>query len=370
MSKILISFLGNLNYDTRTFNFFDSLNAENHDVYFVGFDWLTEGFQTFQSEQIKIYKLVKARYSILFYLKFFIIQLKSAFKINADIYLASDFFSLPALFIVAKLKRKKIFYDSREIFTELPFHENKKILKKIIKMVEAPLIRNVNKVFVTGEMDAEYLGKKYNINNFSLQRNFPLLNTNVCPVDLNNRFNIPGTSKAILYQGTVVKGRGLEIYFECIQKLEEFYLVILGSGEHLEHYKSLSDKLEISSRIIFAGKINQDEILNYTAGAFAGLSVIDNISINNYYALPNKLFEYIMTGLPVIVNDLPQMKNIVEKYNVGAVLKTNHGAELAEVLLKWKNDEHLYMELKNNCIKASGELNWEKEFEKNKLLFH
>jgi glycosyltransferase involved in cell wall biosynthesis len=127
--------------------------------------------------------------------------------------------------------------------------------------------------------------------------------------------------------------------------------------------------MKINDRVFFVGKISQDKLLNYTAGAFAGLSLIDDISINNHYALPNKLFEYVMSGLPVIASNLPQMKKIVLEYDIGAVIKESNEDELVEVLNKWSNDQSLYKTKKENCIKASATLNWETEFENIYYLF-
>ncbi len=369
MKTITIGFLGNLNYDTRTFNFFNSLTESGNEVCFIGFDWLTKEFNSYFDENISITKLVKGKFSLFFYLKFFIIQLRSALKIKSDIYLASDFFSLPALFITAKLYNKKIFYDSRELFTELPFHENKPVVRKIIEIFERYLIKRVDVVFTTGEMDSDYLKKLYSINNIYLQRNLPVKNNSILPVNLYNKYSIPSDSIIVLYQGIVVKGRGLKFYFNELTKLNNLYLIVLGGGEHLNYYKSLSEKMGISKQAIFAGKVQQSEILNYTSGAFAGLSIIDNIGINNYYALPNKLFEYLMAGIPVIVNNLPQMKKIVDEYKVGAVIDENIENSLREILLQWKNNKSLYNELKQNCKNASEELNWENEFNKNFHLF-
>ncbi len=369
MNKITIGFLGNLNYDTRTFNFFKALNENGIEVNFIGFDWLTEGFKGFNNDKIMIFKLTKGKISLLFYFKFFVIQLKYSLRSKADIYLASDFFSLPALFITAKLHHKKIIYDSRELFTELPFHEKKPIVRKIIKIFERYLIKRVNAVFTTGEMDSDYLKKLYSINNIYLQRNLPVKNNSLLPVNLYDKFSIPSESIIILYQGIIVRGRGLEFYFNELTKMNDLYLIALGGGEHLDYYKSLSEEMGISRQVIFAGKIQQSEILNYTSEAFAGLSIINNIGINNYYALPNKLFEYLMAGIPVIVNDLPQMKKIVDEYKVGAVIDEKIENSLIEILLQWKSNKSLYNELKQNCKSASEELNWENEFDKIRHLF-
>lgn len=362
MKKITIGFLGNINYDTRTNNFFTSLKSSGCDVRFIGFDWLTENFNSISSNNISVTKLIKNKISVLFYLKFFFMLLSASLKSKADIYLASDFFSLPALFVAAKFLNKKLFYDSREIFTELPFHNNKPLVKRLIKIIERFIIKKTDTVFVTGEMDADYLLNLYGINTIVV-RNLPALKKTE-PVNLHQKFKLPTDAVILLYQGIVVHGRGLEIYLKTLLKNYSFYLVILGGGEHLDYYKSLAAEMNLSDRVVFAGKIKQDDILDYTAGAFAGLSIIDNISINNYYALPNKIFEYMMSGLPVIANNLPQMKIIIEKYDIGKVLQVDDEINLEKVICEWIKDPILYQRIKENCMIASEQLNWEAEFSK------
>jgi len=369
MKKVVIGFLGNMYFDTRTFNLFHSLESKGHDVQFVGYDWLTEDFKTIKTKNISITKLSKSKASLFFYLAFFISQLDLLFKTKADIYFASDFFSLPACVIAAKRRRAKIFYDSREVYTELPFHNNRPLLKKLFKLVEGFFIKRVENIFTTGEMDSQYIEKLYSLKETHLLRNLPQTRTGIAPIDFFSKYNIPNDGVIVLYQGIVVQGRGIDTYFKALQKMENLYLIILGGGEHLEFYKSISVEMKISNRVIFAGKISQDEILNYTSGAFAGLSIIDNISMNNYYALPNKLFEYVMSGLPVIVNDLPQMKKVVEEFEIGEVITNVTEDELISVLKNWIENKNIYETKKANCKKASLMLNWENEFNKIYHLF-
>lgn len=369
MNKVAIGFLGNIYFDTRTFNLFNTLKDKGHDVLFIGFDWLTEDFQSIEKEKISVTKLHKGKLSILFYLKFFLSQIKSYLRTDVDIYFAGDFFSLPASVIAAIIKRAKVYYDSREIYSELPSLENRTILKKFFKMVEGIFIRKTDCVFTTGEMDSEYIEKLYSLKQTFLLRNLPLMKKNIAPINYHTEFNIPANYLVILYQGIIVDGRGIETYFKAVKKIETLCLIILGGGEHTEKFKSLSEEMKINDRIFFVGKISQAELLHYTAGAFAGLSLIDDISINNHYALPNKLFEYVMSSLPVIVSDLPQMKKIVDDYEIGAVIKESNEDELIEVLNTWSNNQTLYKTIKENCIKASAILNWESEFEKIYHLF-
>ena len=140
-------------------------------------------------------------------------------------------------------------------------------------------------------------------------------------------------------------------------------MVILGSGEFEEYYKDLADKMNLHSQVFFLGKVSQSKLLNYTASADVGLSLIENISLSYNYALPNKLFEYIMAEIPVIVSKLPQMMEIVMDYNVGEVVDLDYQEELIGTINLLIENEKLYSNYKTSCESASKELNWENEID-------
>jgi len=360
--KVTIGFLGNINYDTRTFNLLKSLKAKNFDVKFYGFDWLTPEFKTFKNDNIFIEKLFKRKYSIFFYLKFGIKLLSKLFYEKTDIYFAADVYSLPFCVIVAKLKRKKVFYDAREVYTEIPALETKPFVKSLMRIIEGHYIKKADLVLTTGKMDSLYIEKLYGIQRTEVLRNLPLIQKQIKPVNFEKLFPSENMIK-LLYQGVVVRGRGLDLSFEALTKNDKLVLIILGAGEDLEYYKILARQMKISDRVYFAGKISQTELLNYTAGADIGLALIDNISKNNLYALPNKLFEYLMANLPVVVTNMPQMKEIVEKYQVGFVIPCGQSTSLLNSINELIEDKK-YAEFKENSAKASAILNWENEFSK------
>ncbi|RKY90477.1 MAG: hypothetical protein DRQ01_09140 [Ignavibacteriae bacterium] len=176
-------------------------------------------------------------------------------------------------------------------------------------------------------------------------------------------FKINHNQKILLYQGVIHKGRGFLPAFKALKELKDCLLVIIGDGEFEDHYRNLAKKMGINEQVIFAGKVDQDEILSYTKTADIGLSIIENMSLSYYYALPNKLFEYIMAEIPVVVSNLPQMKEIVEMYEVGMVVNLDNPAELVDVIKQLTEDEVLYNKFKENCRTASQELNWENEIQ-------
>lgn len=362
--KVAICFLGNLYFDTRTYNLYHSLISKKHEVQFIGFDWLTPDFTTIKEENVFIDKLVKRKFSLIFYLQFAWRSFWRLVKSRSHYLWAADFFCLPVCYLAALVTRSKVFYDSREVYTEITGFNNKPLIKKIVRFVEGFIIKRIHCTVTTGPLDSEYIENLYGLDKTYLLRNLPLPVSSVEPVDLKSLFPEKLSGPVLLYQGTIVKGRGIEVCFEIIKNYPDAGLVLLGGGEYLEYYQKMAHEMTIENRVVFVGKISQNELIQYTAGADVGLCLIDNISGNNYYALPNKLFECLMAGIPVLITDLPQMRDIVETWRVGGIVPENDIDLSIQVIKNWMENPDHYSTLKENTKKASRVLNWENEFEK------
>ncbi len=366
--SVTISFLGNANYDTRVTNLTNSLKADGMDVKVISFDWTTPNFQTVIGDT-SIFKLIKKKNSLSYYLKFLTILFKELQKTDSSIYIAEDIFTLPIVTFIAKLRGAKLYYNSREFYAFLAGLRNKPKIQAIIRMLENFFIKKVDKVFVTGDGDAEFLEKYYGINNTVVIRNLPLKQKASVPVDFRKMLNISDSNTILLYQGVILEGRGFEPLLKAMKNIENCNLIVLGSGVFQKKYEIISDELGINNRIHFLGNIEQSKLINYTAGADIGVALIENISKSYYYALPNKLFEYIMAGLPVLISDLPQMKKIVTDYNVGEIVKLEISGEIENKLNLLVADSNRLKLYKANTELALDELNWQKEFQKVKHLF-
>ncbi len=358
--KVLITFLGNINYDTRCKNLYDTFSTNNFDVEFIGFDWMTEGFSETHGD-ISVIKLKRGFLSLSFYLKFiWHIKIK-LLNTKTSIIFAEDIYTLPFAVIFGKLKRAKIYYDSRELFGYLAGLKEKKFKQSFWKLTEKIFIRKADYVLVTGSMDDEFLKKEYGLKNIILLRNLPRYYKPTLQLDLRSHLNIDKTKRIILYQGVLLKGRGIERVFSVLNELPNHVFVIAGGGEYEEHYQKLAVQLNIAHQVFFLGKLTQEDLPKITASVDVGVSLIENLSVSYYYALPNKLFEYIMAEVPVITSDLPQMKEIVDKYDVGFAVNIDDKTELINALKKLAEDIRFYESKKQNCHIASQELNWEKE---------
>ncbi len=367
--KVCIAFLGNALHDSRIVNLTNSLKEDDCKVSVIAFEWFISA-QSFSDETYKIFKLKKSSLSVLFYLHFALVLIRELIVTKADIYFAEDLYTLPFVTTIANLKGAKVIYNSRELYAFLGGLRNKPFIQWLIKSIESFFIKKVDLVLTTGEMDSEFIEKFYGIRNTVVIRNIPLYQVPVNKINFKDMFNIGKDKIILLYQGVLLNGRGMPQIMRALKKLTDAVLIIVGDGEQRNNFKSLSEELGISSKVFFTGSINQKELINYTAGADIGLCLIENISISYYHALPNKLFEYIMAGLPVLSSDLPQMKKIVEAYNVGESIDISCCENIASVLGKWMNNKELLEFYKNNSFSASKELNWQEEYKRvrNRLL--
>ena len=361
--KICIAFLGNPKFDSRITNLANSLREDGCKVSVIGFDWFITSEDHIENE-LKIYAIKKSKFSLIFYLQFAYILLGELIRSEADIYFAEDLYTLPFVAAIAKIKKAKVYYNSREIYAHIGGLRDRPMLQKIVKSIEKFFITKVDLVMTTGPLDSEYIEKLYNIKDTLVVRNIPLYQNAISKIDLRNKFNIGHDKLLLVYQGVILHGRGLKQIINSIAKLPKAVLIIFGDGEQKNHFKQLAEKLNINDRIVFARTYNQKELINYTAGGDVGLSLVENISISYYHALPNKLFEYIMAGLPVLCSDLPQMKKIVDDYKVGESINMENEENIITVLNKWFENPNLLSEYRNNCVTAAKELNWQEEYKK------
>lgn len=368
MKKICIAYLGNPFHDTRITNLKSSLEENKHEVNIIGFDWTTPDFKTYRDKNIVVYKLTKTKISILFYAAFKIQLLKELFKTKADLFFAEDIYTLPFVKFRTFFNKAKVYYNSRELYAFLGGLRNRKVIQTILTQIEKVFIHHVNLVLTTGEMDSEFLHKFYGISNTLVLRNLPKLKSPNEKIDLRKKLSLPPETRILLYQGVLLDGRGIELVIKNLPKIKNSVFVILGAGEKREKWEKLAEEINVKNRVFFLGNISQDKLINYTASADLGVCLIENISVSYYHALPNKLFEYIMAGLPVISSALPQMKKIVEDYEVGEYIDLDKDQNISSVINSMLENENKLKLYKKNCTEASKELNWDVEFGKVKEL--
>jgi glycosyltransferase involved in cell wall biosynthesis len=123
-------------------------------------------------------------------------------------------------------------------------------------------------------------------------------------------------------------------------------------------------ELGLEDRVIFFGRIRLDDLWKYTQKAHIGISLEEDLGLNYRYSLPNKLFDYIQSRIPVIVSDLPEMRKLVEKFQIGEILRNRTPESLASLVEKIKGDKSAQTVYQQKLELAARELCWQREEEK------
>ncbi len=360
------AFLGNPHTDSRILNISRSIDETGKSVCVIGFNWLNKSYPS--KKDWKIINLSR-RPALLFYLKFFVLLSLKLFTVKAKTYIAEDVYTLPITALIAKIRGDRLYYNSREFYTSIGGLAAKPFTQKLIAAVEKLFIRFVDVVLVTGEMDKEYIEKLYHPKQIIVIRNIPRRERAENKINFHDRFNIPDSYKILLYQGILVGGRGILPAIKTVASLENAALIIIGYGPEEKNILNYIKNNNLEQKVFLTGAVEHTELINYTSGADIGLALIENISTSYYYALPNKLFEYINAELCIIASPLPQMKKIIDEFKLGYTVEPDDLKSLKEKVTGLISDEKLLNDFKLNSRSAANRLNWQNEFERVKEYF-
>jgi glycosyltransferase involved in cell wall biosynthesis len=283
---------------------------------------------------------------------------------RANIILSNDLDTLLGCFLASRITRRQLVFDSHELFPEVPELVNRPRIKKIWLMLERYLICRIHYGFTVSNSIAEYYKKTYDVAFVTIR--------NLGRFRYDNEFEgivKEKDTRIILYQGSLNVGRGLELAIESMQYIEGAKLRILGGGDIKANLIRLTEKLRLQDKVEFIGRVPMDLLWKYTASADVGISLEENMGLNYMYSLPNKLFDYIQARIPVIISDLPEMRAIIDWYQIGKVLEERTPQKLAgtyrEVFGNLTNNKKFISKIEL----AARELCWEREEDKLVSLF-
>jgi glycosyltransferase involved in cell wall biosynthesis len=170
-----------------------------------------------------------------------------------------------------------------------------------------------------------------------------------------------GKPKIILYQGAMNLGRGIESAIRAMQFLDGAELWLAGDGDIISRLQEMVYELDLDKKVKFIGRLPLHDLHEVTCQADLGISLEEDLGLNYRFALPNKLFDYIQAGVPVLVSNLPEMKRIVEQYKIGMIAESHQRKELAELMKIALFDQEKRLIWMKNMPLAAAELCWENE---------
>ncbi len=353
--------IGDVRYNGRSYNMARSLSRAGHTVRFIMTGERNQGENLDGIDLIQI-RLRRWFWSKLFFLQYFLKAIPAALHARADLYVASDLFSLPITYLVARLLNAKLLYDSKEFYFAIAALHQRRLTQSFWSFVENAFIRRTDGIMVSGEEDAKIIAERYRI-----PLPTPILNHPPYQVSetrsnvLREKLGIPLEKKILLYQGGLQSGRGLFLILDVTKHLPDLVAVFLGDGHLKEELQRAILSLGLTNRAFMVDRVPYTDLLEYTRSADLGLVLIEDYGLSYRYARPNKLFEYIMAGLPVVVTNFPVMKEIVETHNVGEAVELSDPKEIARVIQRMLTDADRYRQLVENCLHAAQIFRWENE---------
>ena len=344
---VIIAFLGNVNFDARCLNMANTLYKNGYNVTIIDELSDEEGFQTEKFDIIHVNTKYKS--GLLRYWNFHCKVQSISKKINPDIFIAGDLFSL-AVCTKQKMNCIKIF-DCREIYSKLTALINKPFKQSFWSFYEKLYFNKVDKVFVTATSDKEFLLKKYGKKEIFEILNFPKIVESTLKINIREKYNIPKENKIFIYQGAIQFGRGIDEMIFLLKEFPKITALIVGTGSYKTELIKLIEKYKVSDRVIFTGVVPYLDLISYTKQADIGFSLIQPVSQSYKQALPNKLFEYGLSGIPTIASNFPEIDKYVNQYKLGLTVNPeNYESQknVVEQLLNWRNREQLKNIVQNN----------------------
>lgn len=301
------------------------------------------------SVHISVFKKIKILFQ---YTRDIIPRFKSK---QIDIIVVNSVGVLPLAVLLKLLWKTQLIYNPHELET----HKNglTGIRQKLAQFSERLFIKHADAVIVVGESIADWYENTYRIKRPTVVLNSPPKQDRIFSNYFRDLLNIKENQTIFLYIGFLQPGRGIELMLDAFKNRTDnntAVMVFMGPGiltsllkEHAQQYKN----------IYYMPPVPPEHVPNYAASADINLALVENTCLNEYYCMPNKLFQGGMAGLATVTFPLKDMSEYLLKYNAGIVLDKECPVALNKLIdeLLTKN----LADMKENAYLAACENSWE-----------
>lgn len=326
----------------------------------IGFEVYCFGRRLRTSPELPINALRYRRYRMLFtggplFYAFFNLRLLTSllFLRRPALLISNDLDTLPANYLVSRIRKVPLIYDSHELFTQVPELVHRKSVQSVWKWIERLLVPGIKHAMTVSYSIATIYRRLYGTR-FLVVRNVPA-RIEYTPSNVER-----AEQQMIIYQGALNPGRGLELMIDAMAFLPGIRFVVAGSGDIEKELRQRVIRKGLQDRIEFEGRMTPEELLPLTRSADLGISLEEDLGMSYRYSLPNKIFDYIQCRVPVLCSALPEMSRIVDTYGIGISTRERDPEKLAGII-RFMLRERAGGAWMNALEKAARELCWEKE---------
>ena len=288
-------------------------------------------------------------------------------RTSADVYHAHDVKGLPACYIAARLHHKPLIFDSHEIPFDDPNITRWRRLSALAAHALARMLPRCTGVITASPLYAREIRNEFHYHpEITLVRNLPPYRAVPKSDRLQQHLGLSPNVRIALYQGNIQANRSLDQLVHAAPFLDpDIVIVMMGRAvdstriqlEELIASKGVADRVKIIPAVPYA------ELLDWTASADIGLTIFQpGYTRSIRYCLPNKLFEYLMAGLPVLSSQLDAIAELLETYDVGQVLPSLEPSDVGASINAMLADPAALARMHSNALKAARqEFHWENE---------
>ena len=280
---------------------------------------------------------------------------------RADVLVANDLDTLLANFVAKKFKPStKLVYDSHEYFTEVPELTKRPRVQRFWLGIEKFIFPKLKTIYTVNQSIAQLYEETYKKNIQVIRNISPTWKPHayLSKADL----GIPENKFVLILQGAGINvDRGAEEAVEAMLQLKDCVLLIVGDGDVVEELKKNVSIYDLQDSVLFFGKRPYDEMMQFTHNADLGLTLDKATNLNYKFSLPNKVFDYIHAGTPILSTRLVEIERVVERNKVGILIDELTVDSLVDAIQSLQTNKGLLDELKANCQKAAEVENWDEE---------
>ena len=275
--------------------------------------------------------------------------------------------SLPALSRFRRQHGGRTVYDSRDLYIDARSLSGMAApWKWLLGGIERRWARGCDAILTVNDGYAKVLARRLGIPTPPVVRNTPARYVRPTPPPdlLRERLGLAATVPIVLYQGGLMSERGIEQGMEAILDVPDAVLVLMGFGSGSDEILRLARAPRYSGRVRAVEPAPPAELLDWTASSDVMLMAIQPTTLNHRYTTPNKLWEAIAAGVPVVASDLPGMAPIVRETGCGELVDPTDPTDIARgirAILELPQNERAA--LRERCLAAAAIYSWERQTE-------
>jgi glycosyltransferase involved in cell wall biosynthesis len=253
-----------------------------------------------------------------------------------------------------------VVYDSHELW---PDRNGRSEPRWWLIASEWLFVRAAHRTITASPGYSQVMAKRYRIAAPGVIRNIPDASMSSSGVGSENGDSPAGAGDRVaLYVGALTTGRGLELSIMALNHIDDVRLRLVGPARpaYLRELVQLAHTEGVSDRVEFAGAVSPDELIATIRGASVGLALIQPICLSYRMSLPNKVFEYVAAGLPVLGSDLPAISALVNEHGIGLLAEPGEVEDVAAKLTQMLEPDQ-NSAFRDAARAAAEELHWDRE---------